>query len=206
KHMLDDIPSITKREAFDIRRELRMEVIGGGPESVRGFADIDVITMQRRHISKELNKTFDKLSDIHQVTKKGIENEVLDGTMFTKGTASIDDRIEAFIQAERELNIAGLSPQTDALRAEADAFIANPPRNLDDFLGDMQSIYAQREAIGERIHDFRRITELRKAKLLPADFDNFEVGSAKMLADFMDTSEAELTKMMNQLMENARAI
>ncbi|GAF89338.1 unnamed protein product, partial [marine sediment metagenome] len=106
----------------------------------------------------------------------------------------------------RELNIASLANQMDALQAEAKAFAANPPKNVDDFLGDMQSITAQIEGVGERIHDYRRITELRKALLDPSDFDNFEVGSARMLAEFMDTSEEQLTKIMNQMMKNAKIV
>lgn len=203
--MLDDIASITSRDAGEIRRELLQEATIG-PDAVRAHADIDVIDFQRRQISKELNRTFDKMTDIHTVTKKAIENDVLDGTMFTKGATSIDDRIVAHAASERELSIAGLSYQMDALQAETKAFLVNPPKNLQEFLGDMQNITSHIESVGETIHDYRRITELRKAKLNPADFDNFEVGSAKMLAAYMDTSEEQLTKMMNQLVENAKAM
>ena len=205
KSMLDDIASITKGDAFDIRRELTLEAIGGGPNSIRAFADIDVITLQRRMIKKEISKRLDNFTDIHSITKISIEDDILDGSMFTKGYDSIDERMAAKLAAEREMSIASLANQMDNLKAEVEAFTANPPKNLQDFLGDMQSITADIESVSDTVHYYRRITELRKAKLNPADFDNFEVGSAKMLAEYMEVSEESLTKMMNQLMENAKA-
>jgi len=113
--LLDDIPSLTKRDINDIIRVLKNDAISGGPEALRLHADIDVLEWNRRVVSKELNKTFDKMTDIHMITKNGIRDEVLDGTMFTKGTGSIDDRVNAWIASERELNIASLTSQMDAL-------------------------------------------------------------------------------------------
>lgn len=206
RRMLNDIPSIPKRDIPDIIRTMKNEALSSGPEGLRTMADIDVMDYQLRQISKDLNMRWDQMTDVHAYTKKGVNNEVLDGTMFKKGTDSVDDRINAWIATEREMNIASLSPQMEVLKEEVDAFVANPPRNLDDFLGDMQNITSHIDAVGERIHDFRRLTELRKAKLNPGEVDAFEIGSAKMLAQYMDVSEESLTKMMNQLMENGRAI
>lgn len=203
KSMLDDIPSITARDAADIRRVLGQEATVG-PDGIRAFGDLDILDFQRRQVSKEVNKIMDNMTDIHSITKVGIRDDVLDGGMFAKGAGSIDDTIAGHMAAEREMNIASLSYQMDALEVETKAFIANPPRNLDDFLGDMQNITGHMEGVGERIHDYRRITELRKALLGPADFDDFEVGSAKMLAEFMDVSEESLSKMMSQMMKNAK--
>jgi len=196
---LDNITAFTKGDAKDLERVILADSTVGSAE-VRAHADIDVLTMERRQISKELGKTFDRATEVRMITKNGIRDEVLDGSIFK----NIDDRVAAFIEAERELSLVSLQNQIDVLKSEADAFLANPPRNIDEFLGDMQSITSMIEGTGERIHDYRRLTELRKAKLSPADFDDFEVGSAKLLAEFMDTSEEQLVRMMNQIVENAK--
>ena len=205
KPVLDDITSISKREAFDIDRELELSIIGGGPESARQFADVDVITMQRRAIKMKLNRdTWDKMYDVHRVIKEGVNDEILDGRMFVGGHAGVDGRIDAFKEASRELDIASLAPQMDSIKDDVAGLIANPPRNLDDFMGDMQQITTHIEAFGETVHDFRKITRARVARLLGTEVDDFEAGSAKMLAEYMNVSDDELTKMMSQLMKNAR--
>ena len=207
KHLLDDVRSITKREAFDIDREMGLEIIGGGPDSVRAFADIDVITMQRRQLSMRFKRdTMDKMEDVRSVIKRGVDDEILDGTMFTKGHISIDDRMDAFVAASRELEISSLAPQIDSIKDDVAGFIANPPKNLDDFMGDMQNMTSHIEAVFETIHDFRKITRVRAGSLFAGEADDFEVGSAKMLAAYMDTAEDELVRMMNQLTKNAKAV
>jgi len=197
---LDNIAAIVKSDARDIERVL-MQDSTIGPEAVRAHSKLDVLEFERRQISKELGKTFDKCTDVRMVTKKGIRDDVLDGSIFP----DIDGKMAAFTEQERELSLISLKNQIKVLEEEADAFLANPPRNLDEFLGDMQNITAMVEGTGERIHDYRKLTELRKAKLLPGEMDDFEVGSAKLLAEFMETSEEQLVRIMNQLTKNAEA-
>ncbi len=202
KSILDNISAIHPQDARDIERVLMQDAVGGGPEAVRAHQMIDVLEFERRQISKELYKTLDKMTEVRSITKQGIRDEVLDGSIFS----DIDGRIAAFVEQERELSLVSLKNQMDVLTTEADAFLANPPRNLDEFLGDMQNITSMVEGTGERIHDYRKLTELRKAKLLPGEMDDFEVGSAKLLAEFMETSEVQLNRIMNQLVENARVV
>ncbi len=200
KSIIDNIAAIHPKDARDIERVLLQDAVGGGPEAVRAHQILDVLEFERRQISKELGKTFDKMTDVRMTTKLGIRDEVLDGSIFT----DIDGRIAAFVEQERELSLVSLKNQIDVLSQEADAFLANPPRNLDEFLGDMQNITSMVEGTGERIHDYRKLTELRKAKLLPGEMDDFEVGSAKLLAEFMETAEADLTRIMNTIVERTR--
>ncbi len=198
---LDDIGAISARDARDIERVLLQDATVG-PDAIRLHGDLDVLEFERRQVSKDLGRTFDKMTDVRMMTKNGIRDEVLDGSIFT----DIDGRIAAWTERERELSLVSLKNQMDVLTSEADNFLANPPRNLDEFLGDMQNISSLVEGTGERIHDYRRLTELRKAKLLVGEMDDFEVGSAKLLAEYMDTSEVQLSKIMNQLVDNARAV
>ncbi len=200
KSKLDSVRAIHPKDARDIERAL-MQDATVGPEAVRAHQNIDVLEFERRQVSKELGKTFDKCTDVRMTTKKGIRDDVLDGSIFE----DIDGKMAAYVEQERELSLISLKNQINVLTDEADAFLANPPRNLDEFLGDMNNITAMVEGTGERIHDYRRLTELRKAKLLPGEMDDFEVGSAKLLAEFMETSEEQLTKIMNRMVENARA-
>ena len=58
-------------------------------------------------------------------TKKGIRDDVLDGSIFE----DIDGRIAAYVEQERELSLISLKNQINVLTDEADAFLANPPRN-----------------------------------------------------------------------------
>ncbi len=197
---LDNIAAISARDARDIERVLLQDATVG-PDAVRLHGDLDVLEFERRQVSKDLGRTFDKMTDVRMGTKTGIRDEVLDGSIFT----DIDGRIAAWVERERELSLVSLKNQMDVLTSEADNFLANPPRNLDEFLGDMQNISSLVEGTGERIHDYRRLTELRKAKLVVGEMDDFEVGSARLLADYMDTSEVQLTRIMNQLVDNARA-
>ena len=197
---LDNIGAISARDARDIERVLLQDATVG-PDAVRLHGDLDVLEFERRQISKDLGRTFDKMTDVRMGTKTGIRDEVLDGSIFT----DIDGRIAAWTERERELSLVSLKNQMDVLTTEADAFLANPPRNLDEFLGDMQNISSLVEGTGERIHDYRRLTELRKAKLVVGEMDDFEVGSAKLLAEYMETSETQLNRIMNQLVDNAQA-
>ena len=199
KSKLDAIHAIHPKDARDIERVL-MQDATIGPDAIRAHQKIDVLEFERRQISKELNRTMDKCTEVRSTTKKGIQDDVLDGSIFE----DIDGKMAAFLEQERELSLYSLKNQMNVLTDEADAFLTNPPRNLDEFLGDMQNISAMVEGTGERIHDYRRLTELRKAKLLPADMDDFEVGSAKLLAEFMETSEEQLTRMMSRLVERAK--
>ncbi len=198
---LDNIAATHPKDARDIERVL-MQDATVGPEAVRMHSKLDVLEFERRQVSKDLGKTFDKCTDVRMGTKQGIRDEVLDGSIFT----DIDGRIAAWTERERELSLVSLKNQIKVLTDEADAFLANPPRNLDEFLGDMQNISSMVEGTGERIHDYRKLTELRKAKLLPGEMDDFEVGSAKLLAEFMETSEEQLTKIMNRLVKNAGSV
>ena len=198
---LDNIAAISSKDARDIERVLLQDATIG-PEAVRAHSKIDVLEFERRQISKELGKSFDRATEVRNITKKGIRDEVLDGSIF----ADIDGRMAARVESERELSLISLKNQMDVLTKEAEAFAANPPKNMTEFLGDMNNITSMIEGTSERIHDYRRLVELRKAKLDPADFDDFEVGSAKLLAEFMETSEEQLTKIMNQLVENAKVL
>jgi len=198
KSALDDIAAIHPSDARDIERVLLADSTVG-PEAIRAHQALDVLEFERRQISKDLGKTFDKCTDVRMTTKKGIRDDVLDGSIFD----DIDGKMAAFVEQERELSLVSLKNQINVLKDEADNFLANPPRNLDEFLGDMQNISSMVEGTGERIYDYRKLTELRKAKLLPGEMDDFEVGSAKLLAEFMETSEADLTRIMNQLTKGA---
>ncbi len=327
KAALDDIAAIHPSDARDIERALLQDATVG-PDAIRAHSKLDVLEFERRQISKDLGKTFDKCTDVRMTTKKGIRDDVLDGSIFD----DIDGKMAAFVEQERELSLVSLKNQINVLKDEADTItriytgkasllddlgrdmslgeakaiglpevgfkqsplmlegrqvgsfqfragatpdelvfdvlevtetglvnrqfmrdtelllhnLANEqgaskvtivakeqhkllyegagytktplgytkevmkpppaPTNINDFLGDMQNITSMVEGTGERIHDYRKLTELRKAKLLPGEMDDFEVGSAKLLAEFMETAEADLTRTMNQIVEHARAV
>lgn len=200
KAILDSVNAINPNDARDIERVILQDATQG-PDAVRAHADIDVLEFERRQVAKELHKSMDKMTDVRAGTKTDIVDEVLDGSIFK----DIDGRMAVHAEAERDMSLISLKNQMDVLTNEADAFLANPPRNLDEFLGDMQNISSLVEGTGERLHDYRKLTELRKAKLSPGEMDDFEVGSAKLLAEFMETSEEQLTKIMNQMVDNASA-
>ncbi|KKN72620.1 hypothetical protein LCGC14_0408620 [marine sediment metagenome] len=195
---IDNIAAIHPSDARDIERVLIQEGTVG-PEGIRALADIDVLEFERRQISKDFWKTADKMTDVRMTTKTTTQDAILDGSIFK----DIDGFMAARVAEERDLSLISLKNQIEALTKEADAFLASPPRNLDEFLGDMQNITSMVEGTGERIHDYRKLTELRKAKLSPGEMDDFEVGSAKLLAEFMETAEADLTRIMSQLTDNA---
>lgn len=204
RHLLDDIASITKADARDIERVLTNELIGGGPESARAFGEMDILDYQRRHILNKLHHTTDQMTDIHMMTKNRLDDMVLDGSMFSKGGQSIDDNFAHLVAGEREMSVVGLSHQIDTIKMEVKDIVANPPKNVDQFLGDMQHITSHIESVGETIHDYHRIMHLRKVTLDPAERDAFETGSAKMLADYMDVAETEIRRMLDELGQSAR--
>jgi hypothetical protein len=321
---LDGMRGLSKSDIRDIRRT-SIGVATVGPDEFRRIADLDILELERRQISKELGKTFDKCTDVRAMTKKSIRDETLDGSIF-KNTS---ERREAFKQAERELSLASLANQMDALSREADQmvkaytntgtlldelsqdislgtpakipvlageetvpivlagenignvrFYHNPalpstlrvdeltitksgilnrrlmqdsellihdlaqkrgasrvavvakkeheamyrlggyksegfmqyyakdvmkpktraPETLDDLLQDMDNIAAIHNSVDERIHDYRRLVELRAAKLRPGkEVDDFHVGSAKLLGEFMDSARTDLQRIVDQM-------
>ncbi len=324
---LQGMRGLSKSDIQDIRRTA-IEMATVGPDEFRHMADLDVLELERRQISKELGKTFDKCTDVHAFTKKGIRDEVLDGGIFK----DIDGRVAAWTEAEREMSLASLANQIDALKTEADQmlkaytntgtlldelsqdlafgnikplssgvgidiyeaplvlggenignvkFVHNEiapdvlrvdtlsitkpgtlnrrlmqdtellihneaskrgaknvvvlakkeheamyslsgykrvhgkvpiyeksvmrpktraPETLDELLTDMDNISAIQNAVDERIHDYRRMVELRAAKLKPGkEVDDFHVGSAKLLNQFMESSRDNMNRIIDQM-------
>lgn len=201
----NQLKSISKFSASDVRDIERtiLQDATVGPDEVLFHSKIDSLEFERRQISKELGKTFDKCTDVRSATKVGIRDEVLDGSIFS----DVDGRVAAYVEAERELNIASLVNQTDALQKEAADFAINPPKNLDEFLGDMDNITAMQDAIGERIHDYRRLTELRSHKLKPGkEVDDFHTGSNKLLGEFMEQSQEQLDNIVANMQKFSKEL
>jgi hypothetical protein len=326
---LHGMKNLSAQDIQDLRREaIAMSTVS--PDELSNMSKIDVLELERRQISKELGKTFDKCTDVHAVTKNGIRNEVLDGSIF----ADVDSRMAAYAQAEREMSLASLAKQTDALREEAEYFakmysgkatlldeltmdikfgdttsvggfvdarqsrlildgedvgfiqyrpstvqpdamevaelnvtksgIVNrrflqeaellihdqarkmgksrviiqakpdhtkfyassgykelekrrfskdlmqpkihPPQNLDELLGDLENISAIQNAVDERIHDYRRMAELRSQRLTPGkEVDDFHVGSNRLLGEFMNDAREQIDRMVDNLQQFARA-
>ncbi len=326
---LEQITKFSPNDMRDIERTIIQDSTVG-PDAILAHQNIDALEMERRQISKELGKVFDKCPEVRTATKNGIRNEVLDGSIFT----DIDGRVAAFAEAEREMNLASLANQIDALKAEADDFtriyagkaslldqlqrdikfgepktvaipgvefqnypliiegrevgsvqlrtggaMAKPdelvidtltvtesglvnkgfmgdvellihnlakekdlakvtivakkehnilyagggykkvgigyskatmepnmaPKNLDEMLGDMENISAMQEAVSERIHDYRRLTELRSQKLKPGkEVDDFHIGSNKLLGQFMEESETSMNRIIDSLRNFAK--
>ncbi len=311
---LEQIGRFSKSDIKDIERTIIQDATVG-PEAVATHSAMDALELERRQISKELGKVFDKATEVRSATKLGIRNEVLDGSIFK----DIDGRIAAYVEAERELNLASLAPQMDALAREADDFakiyggkasllddlsqdlvvdvsgykgtgvldiklngesvgtinvtnlgdtlqvnsltITKPgtlnrrlvqdlelnlhelarsqklakvsiaqkpqhkslyelagykssplgytkdvmqppgiPQNIDELLGDLENISAIQNGVDERIHDYRRLAELRSQKLKPGkEVDDFHVGTNKLLGEFMEQSQESMDKIIANL-------
>lgn len=200
--ILNDIPSV-KQYVSDTERLLRWKALDG-PGAIREMANVDVLTFNRRWLGQQFNQAADQMYDVHRIVKESLYDNVLDGSMFSKGYSSIDDRFAAALAAERDLSIASLSPQIEALKDQVDWLLANPAKNLDDFMWDVNHLTTDIEAVRATIHDYRRLTRVRSGQMILSEADDFEVGSAKQLAKYMDESEESLVKYMNQLMENAK--
>lgn len=205
RHLIDDIPSITKNMARDTERLMNWRLLDG-PDAIASMADVSVLDYQRRMIGNKYWQKADQMTDIHRIVKDNLYDNILDGNMFKNGYTSIDERFAGALSAERDLQIASLAPQIEAMKDQVDWILANPPRNLDDFMWDMQTLTGDLEALRSTIHDYRKITRLRSSQLAFGEVDDFEAGSAKMLAEYMDTAEEEITQMMNQIMSSARGV
>ena len=321
RSQLDEITKFSKKDMRDMERALIQDATVS-PEAVLAHMNVDALELEKRQISKELGKLFDKCTDVRSITKKGIRDEVLDGRIFK----DIDGRITAFADAERELSMASLAKQIDAMQGEATNFAkmyqgkttllddlsqnikldrpvtegvafsrasivvdgnnvgnilyhpwgddpgrliiseinvtkagtlnrrfmqdvdllvhdlakqrgahevtvlpkeshrlmyegagytkesngwftkklmepsSRAPKNLDELLGDMDNISAMQNAVDERIHDYRRLTELRSHNLKPGkEVDDFHVGSNKLLNKFMDESKDSMDSIVDNL-------
>lgn len=203
---LNNIQSIIDTKDIEgVERNLRSKIIGVGPDAVRAEQNVDVFTMERRKLLKDLRSTVDKADQVSAVTKARLEDSVLDGSLFQKG---IDNWYDTALAEERSLGIASLVEQTDRLHVIADLYLANPPKTLPDFLWDMENITgAYLEGTFERITNYRE-TQAVRAKLIKdvRARDRFQVGSAKILADYLKTANTELGKVLNTLATNARTI
>lgn len=204
RNELNSISAFSNAEKRDIERLLVQDATVG-PEMIRSHADIDVLEFEKRVISKDIGKTMDKMTEVSATTKNSIRDDILDGTMFKGGSTGINTRMAEHLDINRDLTIVSLKPQIEALKKEVSGFMVSPPKDFKEFMGDLNMISCHVESVGERIHDYRRLTELRKARLNPADLDDFEVGSAKLLAEFMEESETEITKMLGELTRRARS-
>jgi len=325
RNELEQITKFSKSDMRDIERVMIQDATVG-PEAVAAHAEIDALELERRQISKELGKTFDKCTDVRAMTKQGIRDEVLDGSIFS----DIDGRMAAWVEREREMDLVSLTKQIDALQEEAAQFarayqgkatllddltqditlgtpeilgapdlpwrkspimlegekvgelsyhagatpdelvvskieVSKPgilnrrfmqdmellihnrakeegastikimsrkghelmysgsgykevtrgmyvkdvmqpsshaPQNLDEFLGDMENISAMQNAIDERIHDYRRLVELRSHKLTPGkEVDDFHIGSNRLLNEFMEQSKEQMDSIIDELQE-----
>lgn len=350
KKELNDIGFLSKKEAAEVERAILQDATVS-PDEVLKHANVDVPTLERRKVAKEINKIFDECDAIPSSSKTGIRDQILDGSMFK----DIDATIDGHIAAARDRDLISLSKQIQALKDEAaslipdpdavvrtgyrggrtfggrlgkttggvategeglyvaldaefaegfgdvteisfknpksvlnaggempmfreevsdliyepikasdsewvklnkqaaqnvgfnptnrdvdafsvelnrlgkekgyDAFyiemsdeerfyvlldenlysgVYSPPKNLDEFLSDINSLTAMSEAVSDRIHDYRKLVELRSGQLKGKTADDFEIGSSKLLADFMETSETELNRIMDSLSDIAK--
>ena len=174
-----------------------------GPESIRRQAKIDILDMERRLIRQDISKILRQATEVSEAGKNLISDSILDGSMFSKG---IDSRMADVLAGEREWSLIALTRQIEILKEEATQYAVNPPKNLTDLLGDMENITAWIEAVGERNHEFRKRVVLRAGQLRGLQADNFHVGSAKLLADFMETSEVELNRMIDTMTAHAQGL
>lgn len=115
---LKGMKGLSNSDIQDIRRTA-ISTSTVGPDEFRHMADLDVLELQKRMISKELGKTFDKCTEVASFSKKGIRDDVLDGSIFK----DIKVRIDARKQEAREMSLASLANQIDALKSEADNMI-----------------------------------------------------------------------------------
>ena len=195
---------LKKSEVKDIERAIFQASTKNIP-SIRAMADIDVTQQQRRLVKKELAKTMSAATEVSSTAKLRIEESILDGTMFTH-KQGIKGFFSEVLEGERERNMATLTRQIDILKKQADDFATNPPKNLDEFLSDMETVSSTMSGVEARIHNYRKLTELRKHNLTPGkEMDDFEVGSAKLLANFLKQSEESLDSMIKTLKTNASA-
>ncbi len=74
------------------------------------------------------------------------------------------------------------------------------PQSIDELLSDLESINAMQNAIGNKIHEYRTLAELRSQKLKPGkEVDDFHVGSNKLLGQFMEQSQASMDSIVQNL-------
>ncbi len=204
KSELAGVKFLSKRDMTDINRQTA-ELAFRSPEAVRAMGDVDVLTMERRLINKELGKDLRNATEVAAAVKNGISKETINGQMFKGGTKGIDARMDAWVQASRELEISSLKPQIDALKNEVDSIISAPAATLNDVLGDMQSLTAMVDASDAQMAYYRRLTALRGKRLTPGkNRDDFNTGSAKLLSDYAEAAETETERLIKHIDEIAR--
>lgn len=226
--ILEGFKHSTKQDLKDIRR-VSIQNATNGPEEFDRMVDWSGLELEKRRISKELGKTFDKCVDVRSQTKMHIRDDVLDGIM---NSNNIDERMLLRVDEERELGLASLAAQMDNLEKEADDIArllrgdltepvvpakvgaaptgetrqVLPPQTIDEFLGEMDNINALVEGTQNRIHSYRRIAELRSQNLTPGkQVDDFHVGSNRLLNEFLDSTQEQLDSIIDNLQNFLKA-
>lgn len=195
------ISRYSKKDARDIRQQIIQESTRN-PDAVRELAGITLREMERRNLNKELQKTMERASEVPVLAKKEITGGVLNGSML----ADVDSGMAAVADMVRELSLADLTPQIDALQKEADriaeVFASSPPKNIDELLREMDGISAIQGAVQDRISNYKRLEALRVKNLEPGkEADNFRIGSNKLMEKFLGEAEDDIGRVSKVLQD-----
>jgi len=135
RNELEQIGKYSPKDITDVERVMIQDATVGY-EAVAAHLEVDVLELEKRQISQQLGKTFDKCTDVRTGTKVGIRNEILDGSIF----ADIDGRMAARVAEEQEMSLVSLTKQIDAMQTEADDFVkayTNTATLLDELSQDI---------------------------------------------------------------------
>ncbi|KKL82796.1 hypothetical protein LCGC14_1981190, partial [marine sediment metagenome] len=194
--LLAEMATMPKADITDIER-IAWQDSTRGPARVRVHADVPVLELERRKISKEISKIMDKLTDVRSVIKHGIRGEVLDGTMLK----DIPGRMAAYKEAERELMVVSMKNEIDVLEELVKEFASVVPETSDDILRHIGAISDMADTIADRISDVRMVTRKRAAgfKEFTKAKDDFNLASGELLSDFMGVSRDSIDEMLANL-------
>ena len=194
--LLAEMTTMSKADIKDIER-IAWQDATRSPANVRGHGGVPVLELERRKISKEISKIMDKHNNVMSVTKHGIRDEVLDGTMLK----DIPGRVVAYKEAERELMVVGLQNEIDVLESLVKEMASVVPETSDDVLRHLGAISDMADAVADRISDVRITTRRRAvgfAQFTKAK-DDFNLASGELLSDFMGVSRDSIDGMLANL-------
>jgi hypothetical protein len=202
--LLKGIKAWKSQTIDEIQRTMRADAYFS-PEAVRSNANITTFELQRRNMTRLLNKeVYPNAGQVDRITKNTTSEWILNGKINSK---NVDEMLELLKADARERALISFDPQIKILKEEADAFIGSgAPANVYDFISDMNNISSIIKATEDRIPYFRSMTELRSHSLAGKDIDDFHVGSAKLLAEYMDVSQKEIERMLTQLEKNVASV
>ena len=199
--LLKDIPVFGADDIAGAERLAQAAMIGGW-EKLKALENITLPILTRRKINKDLAHMMSKFTSIPDNIKKSISYGLIEGTLF-KDSAGISAAKEATINALREQSIVSLKPQIDKIQAAADQFATHAPKTSIEFQQDMSNLSGLIGGINDSMIKFRGDTELRAQNLMGVEKDSFELGSGRVMSEYLDAVQTHVEKMLKQMDSNS---